>query len=189
MLKSIWKGWLPNALSIVGCVTYLAAKSDIDRSGELSSPGLDIGSTTVQSAYAVLLVAGMALLIGAFLLDRARYHGVATVFVAVAVISVVSGAVGVATELGDVGGAILVGLAGLSLAVVGHLGERRFTTWLGAVGVPYALIVLVFTIVSDDNRVGGGILLALFGAALVGACLLVPQLRPLRERDSTTTAP
>ncbi len=173
-------------VSLVACITYLAAKSDIDRADEFSSPGIDIGSTTVQSAYAVLLVAGVALLVVALLLDRARYHGLATVFIAVAIISVVSGASGVAGELGDAGGAILLGLAGLALAIVGHLGQRRFTTWLGAVFVPIALAALVFTMVSDDDRVGGGILLAVFGAALVAVCLFVPQLQPHRERDSTT---
>ena len=174
-------------VALVACFTYLAAKSDIDRADELSSPGIDLGSTTVQSAYAVLLLAGVALLVVAFLLDRADYHGLATVFIAVAVISVVSGAGGVGSELGDAGGAILLGLAGLALAIVGHLGRRRFTTWLGAFFVPIALAALVFTIVSDDDRVGGGILLAVFGAALVVVCLFVPQMQPRRERDPSAT--
>jgi hypothetical protein len=168
-------------LSLVAWVTYLVAKNDIEDAGELSSPSIDIGSSTVHSAYSVLLVAGLALLIVAFLLDRARYRGVATVFVAVGIVAVVSGAGGVASDLGDAGGAILLGLAGLALAIVGHHGRRRFSTWLGAIAVPYALAVLVFTMVSDD-RVGGGILLAVFGAALVVVCLFLPRLVPV-ERD------
>jgi len=105
------------------------------------------------------------------------------VFIAVAVISVVSGSFGVASELGDAGGALLVGFAGLALAVVGHLGQRRFTTWLGAIAVPFALAALVFTMVSEDNRVGGGILLAVFGAALVVVCLFLPQVGKSRDAD------
>ena len=177
-------------VSLVACVTYLAAKSDIDQADELSSPSIDIGSTTVQSAYGVLLVSGVALLVVAFLLDRARYRGVATVFIAVAIIAIVAGAGGVASEIGDAGGAILFGLSGLALAVVGHHGRRRFSTWLGAVAVPFALAALVFTMVSDDDRVGGGILLAVFGAALVLVCLFLPQLTPIgREERETSPAP
>ena len=53
--------------------------------------------------------------------------------------------------------------------------------------MPIALAALVFTIVSDDDRVGGGILLAVFGAALVVVCLFVPQMQPRRERDPSAT--
>jgi len=63
------------------------------------------------------------LLVAAFLLDHAAYHGVATVFVAVAVISVVAGAAGTAGRFGEAGGAILVALAGLGLALVGYFGH------------------------------------------------------------------
>jgi len=176
-------------LSLVAWITYLVAKSDIQDDGELSSPSIDLGSSTVHSAYGVLLVAGLALLIAAFLLDRARFHGVATVFIAVAIIAIVSGAIGLASDLGDAGGAILLGLAGLALAIVGHHGRRRFSTWLGAIAVPYALAAIVFTMVSNDDRVGGGILLAVFGAALVLVCLFLPQLTPVgrEERESSTT--
>jgi hypothetical protein len=37
--------------------------------------------------------------------------------------------------------------------------------------------------VSDDDRVGGGILLAVFGGALVLVCLFLPQLTPLRREE------
>ena len=115
------------------------------------------------------------LLVAAFLLDHAAYHGVATVFVAVAVISVVAGAAGTAGRFGEAGGAILVALAGLGLALVGYFGQRRFTTWFGAAIVTYGVAALVLAIVSSDDRVGGGILLAVFGAGLVAVSFLLPR--------------
>ena len=49
-----------------------------------------------------------------------------------------------------------------------------------------AVLAYGFAAERDDDRVGGGILLAVFGAALVAVCLFVPQLQPHRERDSST---
>jgi hypothetical protein len=80
-------------------------------------------------------------------------------------------------------------LAGLALAIVGHLGRRRFTTWVGALVVPYALVAIVVAIVSDDNRVGGGVLLALFGAALVVVCAFLPSIWQTRAPRDGSAAP
>lgn len=177
--------------SLVGCFTFLAAQGDIDSSIEQSTSAevTDVGSTAVQSAYVVLLIAGVVLLIAAFLLDHAKYHGLATVFIAVAVISVLAGAAGVGSELGDTEGAFLVGFAGLALAVVGDLGKRRFTTWLGAIVVPYALVAMVLALVSDDDRIGGGILLVVFGLALAAVCFVLPVVWAARAERPAAPPP
>jgi hypothetical protein len=160
--------------SLVGCLAFLVAQGDLNGSDSLSGAN-NIGASAAEDAYAALLVAGVVLLAAAFLLDRAGYHGVATVFVAVSIISVLAGAAGTAARVGEAGGAVLVGLAGLALAVVGYLGQRRLTTWLGAAVVTYGVAALVIAIVSSDDRVGGGILLAVFGAALVAVAFALPQ--------------
>jgi hypothetical protein len=157
--------------SLVGCLAFLVARGNADTASGASS----IGSNAAEDAYAALLVAGVALLVVAFLLDHVGYHGLATVFVAVAVISVLAGAAGTAARFGDAGGAVLVGLAGLGLALVGYFGNRRFTTWLGAAVVTYGAAALVVAIVSSDDRIGGGILLAVFGAVLVALAFALPR--------------
>jgi hypothetical protein len=171
--------------SLVGCLTFLVA-GDLSGSDNVSDAS-NIGASAAEDAYAALLVAGVVLLVAAFLLDHAGYHGVATVFVAVAVISVVAGAAGTASRFGEAGGAILVALAGLALAIVGALGQRRFTTWFGAAVVTYGVAALVLAIVSSDDRVGGGILLAVFGAALVAVSFVLPRI--WRARAGQTGLP
>jgi hypothetical protein len=176
-------------VALVGWVAFLAAQGDIDRARDASTTDVgEVGSSVAQGAYAVLLIAGVALLVAAFLLDHANYHGLATVFIAVAAVSVLAGAAGVASELGDAGGAVLVGIAGLALAIVGYLGRRRFTTWLGALVVPYALVAIAISI--KDERVPGATLLVVFGAAVVAVCFCLPIVWRARARSRTkpTTA-
>jgi hypothetical protein len=168
--------------SLVGCLAFLIAQGDLD-----SSDSATIATSAAEDAYAALLVAGVVLLAVAFLLDHAGYHGVATVFVAVSIISVLAGAFGTAARIGEAGGAVLVGLAGLALAVVGYFGQRRLTTWLGAAVVTYGVAALAIAIVSSDDRVGGGILLAVFGAALVAVAFVLPRL--WRQRSDSPAPP
>jgi hypothetical protein len=172
--------------SLVGCLAFLVAG---DLGSDNVSDASNIGASAAEDAYAALLLAGVVLLVAAFLLDHVGYHGVATVFVAVAVISVVAGAFGTAARFDEVGGAILVALAGLGLALVGYFGQRRFTTWFGAAVVTYGVAALVLAIVSSDDRVGGGILLAVFGAGLVAVSFLLPRIWRARANQSTQLPP
>jgi hypothetical protein len=43
--------------------------------------------------------------------------------------------------------------------------------------------------VSEDNRVGGGVLLAIFGAALVAVCCVLPSIWEARARDGSAAPP
>jgi drug/metabolite transporter (DMT)-like permease len=71
--------------------------------------------------------------------------------------------------------------------VVGYFGQRRLTTWLGAAVVTYGVAALAIAIVSSDDRVGGGILLAVFGAALVAVAFVLPRL--WRQRSDSPAPP
>ena len=158
--------WL-QGLSLYGLVVTLMVVTSSTSSpfAEAEQVGADL--VTEASALALFLGAGY-LVIGA-VLDRQARRGIATPFVAVGILAAVTGAVGVASDLSDVGGIILFGGVGVTVFVVGALGDRRASTWLGAAGITVAGIALVAQIVENDEDPNGPIvalLLVLVAAAM-----------------------
>jgi hypothetical protein len=147
------------------------------------SPVAGVGGSQ-NSAFYLSLVVGVGLLAGAWGLDRSGRPGVATPFVAVGDLAAVVGAIGVAGDLGDSGGSILVIATGVVLGLVGHRGGRRLTIWLGAAVAAGGVIGLVAAVVGDDaETTTAGLALVVAGVALAAVLIAVDQRRP-----SPTTA-
>jgi hypothetical protein len=138
-----------------------------------SSAG-DIGTSIVRNASTLALVFGAAYLVIAAVLDRAGRRGLATQFVAVGIVAAVTGAFGVATDISDLGGIMLLAAVSATVFFVGAVGDRRASTWLGAIGMSLAGIALVAQIVGEDqdgnpNGPTFGLLLIVVAAAMAGA--------------------
>jgi hypothetical protein len=132
---------------------------------------LEIGlvSTLIAAIY----------LVGLVLLDRKAYRGLATAFVVPAILALVSGV----SSLGDWSGELFAGgflafSAGVVLGFIGQVQRRRFTTWFGGLlaAVGTLLIALdaasidssVDSVTGDVKLIGPGLLVIVFGGALVG---------------------
>jgi hypothetical protein len=108
----------------------------------------------------------------ALVLDRSDREGLGTPFIAAGVVPLVVGVASLADEIEQVGVGILSIALGLALAAIGANGLRRFTTWLGAGGVVFGLLLLIDEAVGD-SATGSGIAAIIVGAAVVfGAQLL-----------------
>jgi MFS family permease len=137
---------------------------------------------------AVFLLLAIVLLGGVFFLDRRGYHGVATALVIPALIST---AIGVGDTLSridnETGGAILVIVAGVVIALVGGYGERRATTWIGALVASVGVVGFLFSIVDPDAATSVGTTFLLSGAALIATPIVIQAIRQNRAATPPTT--
>jgi hypothetical protein len=157
--------WL-QGLILYGLVVTLMVVTTGTSSPFVDAEEVGIDLVTEPSALALFLGAGY-LVIGA-VLDRQARRGIATPFVAVGILAAVTGALGVALDLSDLGGVFLFGGVGVTVFVVGAIGDRRGSTWLGVAGITLAGMALVAQIVDDDNPEGPivALLLVLVAAAM-----------------------
>lgn len=129
------------------------------------------GDDTVS--YASLLI-GVGLLLATRVLDGRGFQGMATSAVIVGDVAFVIGVFGVvATFDDDAAGSLFIILAGLVLAFVGSGGTRRFTTWLGGIGVLLGLLALLTTAVEFDDAVQFGLAAIAVGTGIVLAVAFV----------------
>ena len=137
-------------------------------------------SSDIEEAGVVSLVLALGLAVTAAALDRRGWHVAATPVVAV---TVVLGVVGLwlaaATATSGASNSFLLVLVGVGLAVIGALGARRGSTWIGvALGTSGLISLLAETI--DDPVPAGIVLLALAAGILVAA-------KPIAQRFSPAT--
>ncbi|MDW3219582.1 MAG: DUF2510 domain-containing protein [Acidimicrobiales bacterium] len=145
------------------------------------------GDDTV--AYLSLLI-GAGLLLAVRVLDRRGWRGIATSAVIVGDIAFVVGVFGVlGTFDNDTAGSMLVLAAGVVLALCAAPGGRRFSTWLGGIGVFAGLVALITTTMEPDDAVQFGLVCVLIGGSIVvaGAYLDLDSLRTNQPVGTTTT--
>jgi hypothetical protein len=131
---------------VVASVVYLTASNA--NTVILDEEEFDPSFTGTSSKLTLLF--GAAYLITAAVLDREDRRGTATPFVAVGIVTTLSGAFGVVVDLDELGGIVLFGLVSLAVLAVGALGDRRASTWLGAGGITATGVALISQIVDDD---------------------------------------
>ncbi|HEX8802833.1 MAG TPA: hypothetical protein VF743_01530, partial [Acidimicrobiales bacterium] len=135
---------------------------------------------------AASLTVGVLYYVAAVALDRRRARGAATPFVAAGFAASAVGIAHVAGDLEAIGTGLLLVLAGATLAVVGALHGRRFTTWVWAAGVGLGLLVVLSDVISD-SAAGYGTAAIVLGAALVVVAHLLSD--GLGEPDEMTPGP
>lgn len=145
---------------------------------------------TTDATAAVSLCIGLVFLgIGATL-DRRRYEGAATPFVAVGAVETLAGAIVLGgNESVLLGGVLAVG-AGAVVGLVGARGDRRrATTWIGVLAVFGGLVAVLSDIAPDSAAGVGGIA---FGFALVLGAIawwLAPVLGEPDDGDESPSPP
>jgi len=169
------------------CESYIQA-NDFDRyfdecqdytgDGGGESLFLPISVTDNLGSEGIVYLVSATLLLGAtWWLDRRGYHGTGTGTVVAGLQSAVLGATLLANEFGDVGGPLLLLAIGFLICIVGTHGNRRATTWWGAVLA--AIGVVSFVVVQwkpgSISATGGSLVVA--GLALVGIPFLIAPLR------------
>ena len=169
------------AVGLLAFVTMIA--SAFARSNQLSR----FGSTNVfedvlfeiedriQFQSWVFLVLAVVLLGAMWQLDRLGFRGVAT---GVAVSALSSSIIGLTLFVivePNPGGAVLVIAIGLLASVIGALGKRRITLWLGALIFAQALGLLLTLIIDPNDLSTAAITSLMAGAALIGLPILIKK--------------
>jgi hypothetical protein len=164
-------------LSMWGFVLDTAADDRASRATNFDTfepiPSTSFTSGDEAVAYLSLAI-GALLLFGARVLDRKGWLGVATSAIVVGDIAFVVGVFGVVGAFdSDTVGSILIVAAGLILALVGATARRRFTTWLGGIGVLVGLTALIFAVLGSPDAMQFGIAAAVVGITIIAAVAIV----------------
>ncbi|MEO7398282.1 MAG: DUF2510 domain-containing protein [Ilumatobacteraceae bacterium] len=158
-----------------------AATGSDDGTNEILAdvPFIDV----VGGKEAVFLVAAAALLGLVWLLDRAGYRGVGTSLVVAALVSAFVGVAQASSNIGSVGTAVLIFAVGIVVCLVGSHGDRRATTWWGALLVTIGAVAF-FAAVMDPDSIGStaGMLL-ISGALLIVGPAIVRLIRSSQNRS------
>ncbi len=144
--------------------------------GATQNKSLEIGF--VSTVFGVVYLGAL------FLLDRARWHGVATAFVIPGIVALTTGT----QSLGNTwhhawAGGALTFVAGLFIGVIGDRTRRRFTTWTGGIvaalgGLTVALDSAHITQAVSNGKVklgGPGLIVMSFGVGLIATGFILAQ--------------
>ncbi|HEY7010040.1 MAG TPA: hypothetical protein VH395_13910 [Jatrophihabitantaceae bacterium] len=155
-------------------------------------PGSSIGSgggvSNLSTLGGVSLVLGGAYYLVGYLLDRSQRRGPAVAFVLVGFPAVAVGIAALSIDFKQVGTGIVLLLVGVGIALYGARWNRRFTTWIWAVGAALGGILIVAKIVgSSSTGAAVGIALIILGVLfVVGGALLA---RAINEPDDAPAEP
>jgi hypothetical protein len=172
-------------LLTLGLLSTWALLLDVVASDDSSSSAVPLSDIAIpDSAFTsgdetvsyVSLLIGIGLLLATRVLDGRGFRGTATSAVIVGDVAFVIGVFGVVSTFeDDVAGSIFVIVAGLVLAYVGAGGTRRFTTWLGGIGVLIGLLALLTTAIDLTDAVQFGIVsISVGGAIILAAAFIYP---------------
>jgi len=131
------------------------------------------GDDNSRAVAVVMVLIALGFLGATALLDRRNRHGIATPFLVVGAIYAIVGAYALGADMDSVyATGVFVALAGLAIGVAGIFGDRRATSWLGAL-VLFGGAVTVVAQGTEDSASGSGgeELFGLF--ALVAAVVLL----------------
>ena len=147
-------------------------------SGPFGSAGLDnsnvFGDDGGRSVAVVMILVGVGFLGATALLDRSKRHGLATPFLVVGAIYAIIGAYALGIDLDSAyATGICLALAGLAIGAAGIFGDRRATSWLGALVLLFGAATVVAQGTEDSASGGGGEELFGLFALMAAAVLLV----------------
>jgi hypothetical protein len=132
--------------------------------GFSESSSLSNADDTTDATATVALVIGLAFMAVGAVLDRKRYAGAATPFVAVGAVETLAGAIVLGGNDSLLLGGFLAVAAGAVVGIIGAHGDRRrATTWIGVLAVFGGLVAVLSDIAPSSAAGVGGIA---FGFAL-----------------------
>jgi len=134
--------------------------------GSSSFTSTDGTTDSIDSTAAITLVIGLAFLGAGAALDRKRYAGAATPFVAVGAFETLVGAIVLGGNTSALLGGFLAVAAGAVVGVIGARGDRRrATTWIGVLAV-FGGLVAVLSDIAPNRAAGIGGMALGFAVAL-----------------------
>jgi hypothetical protein len=171
----VFASWVAFEVNDSGRASVVPFQGEISSSSGSTSFGLGDSSSsssfstaaddTSDSSAAAALVIGLAFLGAGAALDRRKYLGAATPFVAVGAIETLAGAIILGGRDSLLLGGLLAIVAGAVVGVVGGHGDRRrATTWLGVIAVFGGCVAIIADIAPSSAAAVGGIA---FGFALM----------------------
>jgi hypothetical protein len=188
----VFASWVAFEVNDSGSSTAFPFQNEISNSSSAPSSFSNATDSTSDSSAAAALVIGLAFLGTGAALDRRKYAGAATPFVAVGAIETLAGAIVLGGRESLLLGGLLAIAAGALVGLVGGHGDRRrATTWLGVVAVFGGCVAVIADIAPSSAAAVGGIA---FGFTLMlGAVAwwLAPVLGEPDDGDDrpTPTAP
>ncbi len=145
--------------------------------------------TTDSTATAALVIGLIFLGIGA-VLDRRKFEGAATPFIAVGALETIAGAVVLGGNESVLLGGLLAVAAGAVVGIVGARGDRRrATTWIGVLTVFGGLVAVLVDIAPSSAAGVGGIALGFAVGLGVIAWWLAPVLGEPDDGDDRPAPP
>jgi hypothetical protein len=144
---------------------------------------------TLGQQGAIYLVLAAVLLGAVWLHDRRGYHGIGTSFVVPGLLLAFTGASLLATRFDSTGGAALVAAVGVVVCLVGSHGERRATTWWGAVLATVGVVALVLLAIEPSSEGGVRTALILAGAVLIAGPMIVGAIRRSGQQEGAMPPP
>ncbi|HQZ33924.1 MAG TPA: DUF2510 domain-containing protein [Ilumatobacteraceae bacterium] len=172
-------------LGALSLVFALGALTD-DRSRGFIPSGF---TSSVGTAGAVYLFGAAVLLALTWWLDGRAYHGTATALASAGLAAALVGTVLLANEFGSGTGPVLVLVVGFLICLVGTHGNRRATTWLGALLAAIGLVAFVVVQLEPSTAAAGGTSLVLSGALLVAITFAVEPIRRAMAKNKEPQAP
>ena len=130
------------------------------------------GTDNSRSVAVVMVLIGLGFLAATAILDRRSRHGIATPFLVVGAIYAIFGAYALGVDADSVyETGVFLAIAGLAIGAAGVFGDRRATSWLGALLLLGGAVTVVAK-GTEDSASGGGSeevfgLFALSAAAVV----------------------
>jgi hypothetical protein len=162
-------------------------QSEITSNSSSSISGFDDPTDTTDATATVALFIGLVFLGVGSALDRRRYAGAATPFVAVGAIETLAGAIVLGANDSLLLGGLLAVVAGAVVGLVGGRGDRRrATTWIGVLAVFGGCVAVIADIAPSSAAGVGGIA---FGFALMLGSIAWWLAPVLGEPDDGDDAP
>jgi hypothetical protein len=145
-------------------------------------------SDAVGDQQIVFLLAAAVLFTLVWWLDRAGYFGVGTSLVVAALISALVGVAEASSNLGDTGAAFLIFAVGLLVCFVGSHGDRRATTWWGALLTTLGLVGFFAAIIKPESVGSVAGMLFVSGLLLIAGPPSGKRIRASRQRSKESAA-
>jgi hypothetical protein len=131
--------------------------------------------TSFSDLGVVSLGFGIVYLLVTFPLERRGYHGMVTPFVPAGIVALVAGVALLSPDLEANGTGVLLVALGIGLALVGAIGwQRRFSMWLGGIGVFVGASTLLGNNI-DDSATALAIAAIAVGIGVVALAYAVAQ--------------
>jgi hypothetical protein len=169
----------------IGALLMVAAFGSATASSGAGSTGVlgDVPfSDAVGDQQVVFLLAAAVLFALVWWLDRAGYFGVGTSLVVAALVSAFVGVGEATSNLGDTGATILIVAVGLLVCFVGSHGDRRATTWWGALLTAIGLVGFFVATMTPDSVGSTAAVLLVSGLLLIVGPAAARAIRASRQR-------